>query len=84
MPEAIPPGFLESPEDEFAVNRVFLEKALAEGLTFVSLIWHPWSLHAFDPEMKMLDLTFSHVRRLGLDPVTYADLMRHVAETGEG
>jgi len=80
MPEAIPPDFLSIPSDEFAVNRVFLEKALEENKTFVSLIWHPWSLDSFDPAMKMLELTFDHVRRLGLEPCTYADLFRRVSE----
>jgi peptidoglycan/xylan/chitin deacetylase (PgdA/CDA1 family) len=76
MPEAIPSGFVKTPEDEFAVNRVFLEKALEANKSHVSLIWHPWSLHAFDPDMKMLELTFAHARRLGLVPSTYADLAR--------
>ena len=79
MPEAIPPGFLSTPEEEFAINRVFLEKAVAEDKPFVSLIWHPWSLNAFDPEMKMLELTFDHVRELGLRPCTYADLRHQVS-----
>lgn len=81
MPEAVPPGFLSIPADEFAVNRVFLEKALEENKTFVSLIWHPWSLDSFDPDMKMLELTFDHVRRLGLEPCTYADLFRQVSNS---
>jgi hypothetical protein len=72
MPEAIPPGFLKSPEEELALNNVFLEKARRESLSFVSLVWHPWSLGAFDPEMRMLDLTFKRVRELGLEPTTYA------------
>ena len=74
MPEAIPSKFVKTPEDEFAVNRVFLEKAREMNKTFVSLIWHPWSLHRFDPEMKMLELTFAYVRKLGLQAGTYADL----------
>lgn len=78
MPEAIPPGFLETPQEEFGVNRVFLERAADDGLTFVSLIWHPWSLHAFDPDMVMLDLTFEHVKGLGLEPTTYAGLWREL------
>jgi peptidoglycan/xylan/chitin deacetylase (PgdA/CDA1 family) len=80
MPEAIPKGFVKTPEDEFAVNRVFLEKAIERDKTFVSLIWHPWSLHAFDGDMKMLELTFSHAHKLGLLPCTYADLYRHVSQ----
>jgi hypothetical protein len=79
MPEAIPAGFVKTPEDEFAVNRVFLDKAVEREKTFVSLIWHPWSLHSFDPDMKMLDLTFTHARRIGLKPSTYADLYRQVS-----
>jgi len=79
MPEAIPEKFLSTPEEEFAVNRVFLEKAKSDGRSFVSLIWHPWSLHAFDPEMKMLELTFTHARDLGLKPCTYADLFRQMS-----
>ena len=74
MPEAIPPGFIETPEEEFAVNRIFLDRAAAQSLTFVSLIWHPWSLAQFDPEMRMLELTFRHVRSLGLEAGSYADL----------
>lgn len=79
IPEAIPKGFLQIPADEFAVNRVFLEKAATEHKKHVSLIWHPWSLHSFDPEMQMLDLTFTHVRKLGLKPCTYADLYRELS-----
>jgi peptidoglycan/xylan/chitin deacetylase (PgdA/CDA1 family) len=78
MPEAIPAAFVKTPKDEFEVNRIFLEKALERNKTFVSLIWHPWSLYKFDPEMKMLELTFEHVRKLGLRPGTYADLYKKV------
>jgi len=79
LPEAIPPHFVKTPQDEFEVNRVFLEKALETNKPHVSLIWHPWSLLAFDPGMKMLELTFAHARRLALRPCTYADLCRQVA-----
>jgi hypothetical protein len=75
MPEAIPGGFLQAPGEEFGVNRVFLDRAAEESLAFVSLIWHPWSLGRFDPEMQMLELTFEHVRALGLEMGTYADLL---------
>ena len=79
MPEAIPKSFLSTPEEEFEVNRIFLDKAAAQKLAFVSLIWHPWSLDSFDPEMKMLELTFDHVRRLDLEPCTYSDLYEDVS-----
>jgi peptidoglycan/xylan/chitin deacetylase (PgdA/CDA1 family) len=76
MPEAIPPRFLATPEEEFAVNRVFIERAVRDGLKFVSLIWHPWSLARFDPEMRMLELTFAHVRELRMKVGTYAELLK--------
>ncbi len=74
MPEAVPPGFIKTPQEEAAINAVFMEKAARENLPFVSLIWHPWSLAKFDPEHKMLDLTFERARALGLRPSTYAQL----------
>jgi peptidoglycan/xylan/chitin deacetylase (PgdA/CDA1 family) len=79
MPEGIPTKFVKTPDDEFQVNRVFLEKAREWGKPHVSLIWHPWSLHAFDPDMKMLELTFAHARRIGLTPSTFATLARQMA-----
>ena len=79
MPEAIPSGFISAPEEEFAINRIFLDKAIEDDMTFVSLIWHPWSLDAFDPEMRMLELTFDHVQKLQLKPCTYADLYYHLS-----
>ena len=82
MPEAIPPGFVRTAREEFEVNRVFLDAAARDELTFVALIWHPWSLDRLDPAMEMLDLTFRHVRQLGLTATTYAGLHEHLA--GEG
>lgn len=76
MPEAIPDDYIQTPEEEFAVNnKPFIDKALADGLTHVSLIWHPWSLNAFDPEMRMLDITFRYVRERGISAGTFADLL---------
>ena len=79
MPEGIPTKFVKTPQEEFEVNRVFLDKAREANKPHISLIWHPWSLYAFDPEMKMLELTFAHARRLGLIPCTYAELYRQMA-----
>lgn len=72
FPEAVPLRPITSPEEEFAVNRLFIDRALALGLPYVSLIWHPWSLARFDPDMRMLRLTFAYVRDRGLEPTTFA------------
>jgi len=79
FPEAIAGGFCKTPKEEFEVNRVFLERAIETDKSFVSLIWHPWSLKKFDSDMKMLELTFAHARRLELKPCTYAQLYKSVS-----
>jgi len=83
FPEAIPAGFCKTSKDEFEVNRIFLDKAVETSKPFVSLIWHPWSLAMFDPDMKMLDLTFTHVRGLGLKHCTYAQLYEYLSGSGK-
>ncbi|MBN1127176.1 MAG: polysaccharide deacetylase family protein [Sedimentisphaerales bacterium] len=80
FPEAIANGYCKTPEDEFNVNKIFLDKAVESGKSFVSLIWHPWSLHKFDLNMKMLELTFAYVRHMGLQPCTYAQLYASVSD----
>jgi len=72
-PEAIPTGPVQTPDEEFAINRCFIDRAVALGLPYVSLIWHPWSLGRFDPPMHMLALTFQYVRDCGLEFATYAE-----------
>lgn len=73
MPEAIPEDFIETPEEEFAINRIFMDKAAESRMPYVSFIWHPWSLMAFDPEMRMLDLTFDYARERGFHCGTFVE-----------
>ena len=72
FPEAVPLQPVSTPEQEFEVNRLFIDRAVALDLPYVSLIWHPWSLSRFDPDMRMLELTFAYVRDRGLEATTYA------------
>lgn len=71
FPEAVPLQPIHSPEEEFAINKLFIDRAIELDLPYVSLIWHPWSLRRFDPTMEMLKLTFAYVRERGLEPTTY-------------
>ncbi len=75
LPDAVPPSFVSIPHEEFAVHRVFIDEALAQGYPHVLLIWHPWSLGRFDPRISMLELTFEHVRKLGIPCTTFAGLL---------
>jgi len=79
FPAAVPPGYVTTPEEEFRYNnRFFIDLARSAGAPYVSLIWHPWSLGLFDPEMRMMDLTFRYVREQGLEPCTFAELDRRL------
>jgi hypothetical protein len=80
FPEAVPLGPIATPEDEFALNRVFIDRAVERGLPYVSLVWHPWSLVRFDPELRMLEQTFAYVRDLGLEPTTFGAEWQRLVE----
>jgi hypothetical protein len=75
MPETIPSDYVKTPEEEFAYNnKPFIDRAIALEMPQVSLIWHPWSLHSFDPQMRMLEMTFRYVREKGIKAGTFAEL----------
>lgn len=78
MPEAVPSGTIKTPEEEVRINRVLIDRALRDNLTFVTLVLHPWSMNAFDPDMRMLRQTFDHVRASGMDTATYYGLREHM------
>ena len=73
-PDALLTGYVETPRDEFGVHRFFVDRAIADGLEYVSLVWHPWSLGRFDPSMTMLDLLFDHVAARGMSFARFRDL----------
>ena len=79
-PEAIPARPIATPEEEFAVHRIFIDRAVAMELPYVSLILHPWSLARFDPDMTMLRLLFAHLRTAGIPTTTYEAEWKRVAQ----
>ena len=86
-PEMIPAGFVSSPEEEFQYNNRPLIRRAKEGrLGYVSMVWHPWSLGFFDPDMRMLEMTFRHVYEQDLIPTTFGRLNEQLwlssAQTG--
>ena len=49
-PEAIPTGFISTPEEEFRYNnRPLIRRARKEAMGYVSMVWHPWSLALLRP-----------------------------------
>jgi len=82
-PEIQLSGYVKTPEEEFMVHRFFIDQALEENLEYVSLIWHPWSLGRFDPEMRMLELVFEYIVKQGMRCVRFEDLRPEKAGTSE-
>ncbi len=80
-PETVSLKLIETPEEEIAINRAFIDRALAGGYTHVSLVWHPWSIARFDPEMKMIVETLKYAREVGLQIGTYEQLWRRMKES---
>lgn len=84
MPEAIPTDYVKTPEEEFAVNnKPFIDKAIAQNMPHISLIWHPWSLDVFDPEMRMLEITFRYIQERNLPAGTFSDLWAELEQRKE-
>ena len=81
VPEVNLSTYVQTPEEEFEIHRVFLDKAVAEDMGHVSLIWHPWSLHRFDPDMKMVEMVFQHVRYRGLSVGTFAEYVQTLSSS---
>ncbi|MBE7464390.1 MAG: polysaccharide deacetylase family protein [Planctomycetes bacterium] len=73
-PDHVVTRFVKRPEEEFEVHRYFIDKAIELEHEYATLIWHPWSLGKFDPEMRMLKLCFEYVRARGLECITFAEL----------
>ncbi|MEM2129462.1 MAG: polysaccharide deacetylase family protein [Candidatus Bathyarchaeia archaeon] len=75
-PEMVPSSFVKTPLEEFRFNnRPMIDHAMSEHAMYVSLVWHPWSLNAFDPEMKMLEMTFEYLKKLGVQSMSFSEVL---------
>jgi len=80
----LPPRRPATPEEAAEVYTTWVEKAAERGLPYVSLVWHPGSLHRFDGECRTVRLVLERARRLGLEFCTYARLARGFREVEHG
>ena len=70
IPRAVP----RTPEEEFAVQRAWIERALALGLDYFSPVYHPHSVFRTGPECRVVELLMRHVRHKGMATTTYGAL----------
>jgi len=84
MPETIPNDYVKTPEEEFRVNnKPFIDRAITQKTSHVSLIWHAWSLNILDPEMKKLDITFRYVHERDIPAGTFLNLLAEMRQKTE-
>lgn len=70
IPDRIP----RTPEEEFAVQRVWVDRALALGLDYVSPVYHPHSVYRMSPDCRIVKLLIRYARQEGMATTTYGGL----------
>jgi peptidoglycan/xylan/chitin deacetylase (PgdA/CDA1 family) len=70
----IPDRAPSTPEEEFAVQRAWVERAMTLGLDYFSPVYHPHSVYRMDPDCRVIELLMRHVRQRGMTPTTYGAL----------
>jgi peptidoglycan/xylan/chitin deacetylase (PgdA/CDA1 family) len=83
LPWGIPTRPPRTPEEEFEVQKVWIEKALAYELDYISLVYHPHSIYRMSEDCRIIRLLIQHVRSLGMPTTTYAQLYRYYADNPE-
>lgn len=79
LPWGIPACVPRSPAEEFAVQRVWIERAVALELDYVSPVYHPHSIYRADPNCAIVDLLMRYLQWEGLPTTTYAALHERYA-----
>lgn len=67
----LPPRAPETPEEEAAVYRLWIDKAVERGVPYVSLTWHPWSHYRFSHDCRAVRLTLEYAGERRLAATTY-------------
>lgn len=75
----VPSRTPRTPEEEFAVQRVWIERAIDLGLDYVSPVYHPHSIHRMDPECTVIELLMRYLRRRDIPTTTFAALYERYA-----
>jgi peptidoglycan/xylan/chitin deacetylase (PgdA/CDA1 family) len=70
IPELAP----RTPEEEFAIQRTWIEHAQTLRLDYVSPVYHPHSVYRMSPDCRVVELIMHHVRQRGIATTTYGAL----------
>ncbi|MCX7598854.1 MAG: polysaccharide deacetylase family protein [Armatimonadetes bacterium] len=66
-------------QEDFEAAKPWVDYAVEQGLPYVGIVYHPWSVYKFDPDCGTIDLLLGYVKSLGLEVITYTELYRRLA-----
>ncbi len=70
---------VKNAQEDFEAAKPWIDYAVEQGMTFVGLCYHPWSLYRLDPECKTVDLLLAYLKSRGIEVVTYTQLYERLA-----
>ncbi len=73
----------ETPEEEFQVQKAWIDRGRELDLDYVSLVYHPHSIYAMSPDCKTVELIMQHVKEHGIPVTTYTALHKQYAAAPE-
>lgn len=77
MQWGIPNRPVQTPEEEFAVQKVWIDCAVALNLDYISLVYHPHSIYRMSEDCWVIELLMKYVLDKGMPTVTYKQLYEH-------
>ena len=69
----------ETPEEEFAVQKVWIDRALSENLDYVSLVYHPHSIYRMSEKCQTIALIMQYIQDNDIPTTTYSALYERYA-----
>jgi peptidoglycan/xylan/chitin deacetylase (PgdA/CDA1 family) len=63
-----------TPEEEYAVQRVWVQRAVELELDYISPVYHPHSVYRMTPDCRSIELVMRHLAEEGIPTTTYTAL----------
>ena len=75
----IPRRPVQNPEEEFEVQKRWIDRAVEYGLDYVSLVYHPHSIYTMSEDCRVIRYLMEYLRDRGIPTTTYTQLYRQYA-----
>jgi len=77
----IPRRPVKNPEEEFEVQKMWIDHAVQLGLDYVSLVYHPCSIFRMSPDCRIIEHMMRYVTDQSIPATTYTQLYRQYADS---